>query len=341
MRVNLAIVGCGSEAHTHAEILQQIPDCEVIALVSQTPAHREEFQQKYYPHARTYSTIDALLDDPPDDLHAVLLLTPHTLHYPESKAALEHGLHVLTEKPMVTATPDAYELWQLAGKRGLVLSVAFQAPFSAAFQTLKHLRDRDELGRPQIIEGWIAQDWLTSARGTWRQDPTLSGGGQLYDSGSHVINAILWLMNEPVTEVCAIIDNRGGPVDVNGVAILRFASGAMASLAIGGDSVGWDARVMLQTDRWCLHTDPHGRFIETRQKAEGLQAIELLKDETPAAFTPHRNFINAILDREDLQLTARHGVVLSTVMDALYESSNRQQIIKPPLVPKTLEPHRV
>jgi predicted dehydrogenase len=339
--INLAIVGCGSEAHSHVEILQQIPDCNVIALVSQTESHREEFQQKYYPHARGYPHIDDLLADPPDELHGVLLLTPHALHYPESNAALERGLHVLTEKPMVTATPEAHELWRLATDRNLVLSVAFQAPFSAAFQTLKHLRDRDEIGRPQIVEGWIAQDWLTSARGTWRQDPTLSGGGQLYDSGSHVINAILWLMDEPVTEVSAMIDNRGGPVDVNGVAILRFASGAMASLAIGGDSVGWDARIMLQTDRWCLHTDPHGRFIETRQKREDAPAIELLRDDTPAAFTPHRNFINAILDREDLQLTPRHGVILSTVMDALYESSNRQTIIKPPLVPKTPEPAHV
>lgn len=339
--INLAIVGCGSEAHAHVEILQAIPDCNVIALVSQTESHVEAFKHAYYPHARGYRHIDQLLEDPPDDLHGVLLLTPHTLHYPESKAALEHGLHVLTEKPMVTATPQALELWQLASDRELVLSVAFQAPFSAPFQTLKHLRAREQLGRTQIVEGWIAQDWLTAARGTWRQDPTLSGGGQLYDSGSHVINAILWLMDEPVTEVSAMIDNRGGPVDVNGVAILRFASGAMASLAIGGDSVGWDARIMLQTDRWCLHTDPHGKFIETRQKAENARAIELLKDDTPAAFTPHRNFINAILHREDLQLTPRHGVILSTVMEALYESSNRQTIIKPPIVPRSPEPQRV
>ena len=44
-------------------------------------------------------------------LDAVVLVTPHTLHYPQAKAALERGIHVLVEKPMVTELEHAYDLW--------------------------------------------------------------------------------------------------------------------------------------------------------------------------------------------------------------------------------------
>ncbi len=335
--IHLAIVGCGGEAHGHAQILKSIPECTVTGLVSQTAAHVRRFQDEYYPDARAYTDFEALLGDPPDQLDAVLLLTPHALHYPQAKASLESGLHVLTEKPMVTQTDHAYDLWRLAEERKKVLSITFQAPFSAEYQYLKSLREGGRLGQTQIVQGWLAQDWMKSTLLTWRQDPSLSGGGQLYDSGSHVLNAILWLMNEPVAEVGCFINNCSTPVDINGVAILRFASGAMASLAIGGNSVGWDVRVMLQTDVMSIHTDPHGAFLEIKGNDE-FRYPHIPTDPTPAAFTPHRNFINAILGREELQLTPRHGVVLSTIMDALYDAAKRNAIVKAAAVPATLEP---
>jgi len=338
--IHMAIVGCGGEANAHAQILKSIPDCTVTALVSQTAAHVEQLQNDSFPDARAYTDFESMLDDPPAELDAVLLLTPHALHYPQAKASLERGLHVLTEKPMVTQTDHAYDLWRLAEEQNKVLSIAFQAPFSAEYQYLKTLREGGRLGRMQIAQGWLGQDWMKSTLLTWRQDPTLSGGGQLYDSGSHVLNSILWLMNDTVTDVGCFIDNCSTPVDINGVAIMKFDSGAMASLAIGGNSVGWDVRVMLQTDLMSIHTDPHGAFLEIKGNAD-FRYPHVPVDNTPAAFTPHRNFINAILGREELQLTPRHGVVLSTIMDALYDAAKRNTIVKAATVPKTLEPPSV
>ena len=178
--IKLAIIGCGGEAHGHAEILRQIPDCAVIGLVSPTAAHRDEFRARYFPEAREYAEFDDLIADPPDGLDAVLILTPHALHYPQAKAAMEAGFHVLTEKPMVTSAEHAFDLWRLEQATGRRIGIAFQAPYSAPFQYLQQLREQNEWGRVQIIQGWLAQGWMQNTLLTWRQDPTLSGGGPIW-----------------------------------------------------------------------------------------------------------------------------------------------------------------
>jgi predicted dehydrogenase len=331
--VHFAIVGCGGEAQGHAQILRSLPDARVTALVSQTASHVHRFQEEFFPEAAAYTEYEQLLDNPPEKLDAVLLLTPHALHYPQAKSALERNLHVLTEKPMVTQTDHAHDLWRLTHERQRVLSITFQAPFSAEYQFIRQLKETNKLGRVQLLNGWLAQDWMSHTLLTWRQDPSLAGGGQLYDSGSHVINAMLWLMTgDAVVDVACFIDHCGTPVDINGVAILRFASGAMASLCIGGSSVGWDVRLMMQTDQLAIHTDPHGAFLDIKGNAEHRYPA-VPYDAAPGAFTPHRNFVNAILGREPSQLTPRHGVVLSTLMDALYDAAHTRSVVKVADVP--------
>lgn len=160
---------------------------------------------------------------PPEKLDALVFVTPHSLHYPQAKAALEHGLHVLLEKPMVTSSPHAYDLWKTVKKTGKMLGITFQVPYTAHYAYLAKQRDSGELGKVQIISGWIAQNWLKKTVGTWRQDPAVSGGGQMYDTGAHLCNGIMWLMNEPVVEVACVHDKCFSPVDINGVAIARFA----------------------------------------------------------------------------------------------------------------------
>src|SRR5439155_841306 len=107
----------------------------------------------------------------------VVLVTPHTLHYPQAKAALEQGLHVLVEKPMVTSSEHAYDLWKTVKRTKKLLGITFQSPYTAEFGYLAKARDAGKLGKVQLIAGWVAQDWLRFTTGTWRQQPKLAGGG--------------------------------------------------------------------------------------------------------------------------------------------------------------------
>lgn len=121
--------------------------------------------------------------------------------------ALDHGLHVLVEKPMVTNSLHARELWRTVKSTGKVLAITFQAPYTDEFAHLAHLRDSGELGKVQLITGWVSQNWLKVTTGAWRQDPALSGGGQMFDTVAHLFNAVMWIMNNPVVEAACFYDS--------------------------------------------------------------------------------------------------------------------------------------
>src|SRR5271156_820486 len=80
--VKYAMIGCGGMAHWHAEQLQKIGDAEVIALADPRQDNLSAIKSKFFPQAREYDGFDSFLADPPPDLDAVLLITPHTLHFP-------------------------------------------------------------------------------------------------------------------------------------------------------------------------------------------------------------------------------------------------------------------
>jgi predicted dehydrogenase len=266
----------------------------------------------------------------------VVLVTPHTLHFSQAKAALELGINVLVEKPMVTSSEHAYELWRVVTKSGKMLGITFQSPYTEVYGYLAQERDAGRLGKVQIISGWLSQYWLKNTAGKWRQEPKLSGGGQMYDSGAHLLNAMMWLMNEPVVEVACFYDRCGSPVDINGVAIAKFKNGALASIAIGGNCPPFGTEIQIHTDTMRITTDQYGGKLEMFGKDGKRIYPHVVADERPSGGTPHLNFVNALLGKEKLRAPVRYGVLLSALMDAMYESADGEKMIKVKAVPEEL-----
>jgi predicted dehydrogenase len=329
--VRIALVGCGSMAQWHAEQMKKVRELEVVALVDPIASNLANVKQRHFPAAREYDSFDALLGAP-EELDAALFVTPHTLHFEQAKAALEHDLHVLLEKPMVTNSDHAYELWQTVKRTGKLLGITFQSPYTAEFGYLARERDAGRLGRPLLLTGWLSQSWMRGTRGSWRQDAALSGGGQMYDGGAHLLNALMWLMDEPVIEVGCFYDKLEAPVDINGVAIVKFASGALGSITIGGNCPAFRTEIAIQTDTMLIVTDQYGGKLEMFGPG-GKRLYPHVEPLPEGSGTPHANFVNAILGREPLRAPIRYGVLLSSLMDALYESADTGKIVKVKPVP--------
>jgi predicted dehydrogenase len=352
--LNFALVGCGKMSHWHAQQLQNVPDVNVIALADPNEANCKDIQQKFFRQAEIYPTFDKVLAAPSSKLDAVVFVTPHSLHYPQATAAMEAGLHVLLEKPMVTSSHHAYDLWKTVKKTGKMLGITFQAPYTANYSYLARQRAAGELGKIQLISGWLSQAWLQNTAGTWRQDPAVSGGGQMYDSGSHLLNGIMWLMNDPVVEVACIYDKCSSPVDINGVAIARFKNGAIASISIGGNCPDFRTEIQIQTNKMLIIVDQYGsklemtgkdgkRILPNPEEAEPMAAASRAAAAAAAAIgpstvpgTPHSNFVNALLGREALVCPVRYGVLLSALMDAMYESAATGKIVQVAPVPEEI-----
>lgn len=331
--IRLALLGCGGIMHKHAGQSQKLAEVRIVGLCDPVRSHMQKLIDRSLTHL---TDPPPMWDDPsPPNVaemyrqtqaDAVVIASPHMVHYEQVKGALECGLHVLVEKPMVTSLEQAMDVERRVNQSGKVLCIGYNTPCTVEFSTLRQIiRDRS-LGALKVVNAYIAQPWMYATQNSWRQKPELSGGGMLYDSGAHVFNSIVWAVEDDVAEVHAYVDNCGSPVDVNGVVNIRFAGGVMAAVAVSGLSRdGCHASFMFEQGR--IDIDPwSGAWMEIHRNTGGKVKYPTTvgKDGQPLT-----NFVDAILGRDEPRTNARHGVLQSQLMDAVYESARTGQPAKP------------
>jgi len=210
-KVRVAILGCGGMAGAHARRYKENSDVEIVALsdVSEGPIQKfiERHLADYEPKPKVYTDAARMYAEAKPD--AVSIVTPHTLHFEHGMQALEAGAHVLMEKPMVTESAQAHELAKKVKETGKIFTIGYNTPCTPEFRYLRQIVRNKELGKLETVTGWLTQDWKRGTTGTWRQDPKLSGGGQMYDSGAHLFNSLVWTVEQPIAEVLAFVDNLG------------------------------------------------------------------------------------------------------------------------------------
>ena len=322
-------MGCGGMAGAHARRYKDNPDVEIVALCDVDEARVQAFIDRNLPD---YSPTPAIFTDPakmyarakPD---AVSIVTPHTLHYQHGVQALKAGCHVLMEKPMVTDSDDARKLADLVKETGKILTIGYNTPCTPAFRYLRKVVREQELGKLETVTAWLAQNWKKGTTGSWRQDPKLSGGGQMYDSGAHLFNSLIWTVEQPVSEVLAFVDNQGTPVDINGTVNIRFANGVLAAVTIVGNCPNDGAGMYLTFENGRVEIDGWGGgWIKVFKGGEGQIKEPPIEGK---AESPNDNFLNAILGRAEPQTSPINGLQQSQLMDAIYESARTGQIARP------------
>jgi predicted dehydrogenase len=183
--IRLGLIGCGGHVRSRLAYLDGI-----VAVADPSESMRESIPLE----AERFADHRAMLDSA--RLDGVVISSPHGLHYRHVVDSLEAGCHVLVYKPMVTTSSDAAEVVRLARASGRVVSLSIEGLFTAEFRHVRALLDAGELGEIRLATGLVAQNWLPNVGGTWRTDPELGGGGNLIDSGYHMLAALLHLTGQ-------------------------------------------------------------------------------------------------------------------------------------------------
>lgn len=166
---------------------------EIVALSSRTVEKaREKARQWQIP--RAYGSHSALLED--GDVNIVYISTVNSQHYPWAKAALEHGKHVLCEKPCTTASAQTRELYALAREKGLFFMEAEKMLFLPAVRAVQEKIAAGELG--QIYMAELSHSFSASYN-AWMFDPNV-GGGPLLSSGIYAVQLLRWLFG-PISSI--------------------------------------------------------------------------------------------------------------------------------------------
>jgi predicted dehydrogenase len=327
-KVRLGIIGCGSMSRLHGQVYTtQVKETEIVALCDPSKDNLDQFQREIFDPINkkppTFADYKDMLGEV--ELDAVLIVTPHNQHFEQVTASLDAGCHVLVEKPMVVKVEHARKLIEHAAKAKRVLSVAFPGTFSPEFQYIHGLLKSGAIGEVVAADGFVAQAWKRRTKGTWRQEPEAAGGGQAYDSGAHVFNALLYLTNLRPKEVFAWTDNRGAPVDITSSVNIRYENGALGTALINGESVvGWDEGVRISTTGGEFLTGIHGGRLQ-QWGADG----KLVKyPAVPAVPTLQQWFIDCVLERAENPAPALWGLRQALLMEALYESARTGKAVK-------------
>jgi predicted dehydrogenase len=326
-KVKMGIIGCGGYAGAHARRLKEREDVEITALCSR---HEESIKNlinrrlsDYPGKIGRFTSTETMYENA--ELDGVVICTPHNLHFPQAIEAIDRKCHVLIEKPMVITRKEAEELSRKSRENPrLRVGVCYNTAYAPALNPVRSAMEDGRYGKLELITGYLAQNWRTLTRGTWRHDPVTAGGGQLVDSGAHLIHSFLSLSGAAPDEVFAYSSNAGAAVDVNSVISVKFKNNVFASITVGGNSIPDGSFTAFIFEKGRIEVDAW-RGEWSREIGEDGNITE--HTGYPEA-DPDSNFIDAVLGKADLKAGIAGGLTAAAFTEAVYRSIGSGKPVK-------------
>ncbi len=312
--IGAAVIGSGFIGTVHIEALRRL-GVDVRGVIDATPELAEAAAARLG-LANGYPDLDAALADP--DVDIIHVTSPNQFHYPQVRAILAAGKHVICEKPLAVTSDESRELVGLAAKSDRITAVNFNIRFYPLNQHARRMVADGELGDVRFITGHYFQDWLLlDTDWNWRLEPDKGGTLRAVgDIGSHWIDltnfitglkvqsvmadlsTFVKVRQKPIGEVETFSQERATntePVEMTtddaAVILLRYANGARGSVAISQISAGRKNSVQWEIDgasaaaSWDSETPDHLWIGHRGRPNEILQRGAELMNETGIAAT--------------------------------------------------------
>jgi predicted dehydrogenase len=216
----------------------------------------------FLPKERTYLTFEEMIKKeatlPANErIDFVTIVTPNFAHFAPAMMALDHGFHVVIEKPITFSMDEAKQLKQKLDETGLTLCLTHTY---SGYPMVKHAKAMVKEGKlGKIRKVWVeyAQGWLSklseregNAQAAWRTDPKKSGKSSVMgDIGTHAAHLAEYITGAKISDVCAELNTmvEGRLLDDDGSVMLKFDNGAkgvlMASQVAAGEENNLKIRI--------------------------------------------------------------------------------------------------
>ena len=351
----IGIVGY-SFGRIHAEAYRQIPfylDVGApIELVGVATSRPETARQAQAEAGFALATADwrELVASP--DVDIIHVCTPDDLHHPIAAAALAAGKHVYCEKPLARTVAEAEDLYDRARASGRVAQIAFQMRFGSAVQAARRLIQDGTLGEITSFRlTFLHSGYEDPERPlTWRLDSARTGGGVLYDLGSHAVDLLTFLLGRPrrvmgLTRTfikerpVATGSDRKAPVNVDDVALVTMEMeagcvGVMEATRLatgvrrGPDLTIYGTRGSVAFNGFTNHNELN--LYLKQEKVPGLSGWETIntggRNPVPLSVAAQAAFLTAVRDgRTDAEPSFATGLQVQRVLAAVQESARTGQ----------------
>jgi predicted dehydrogenase len=226
--LNVGLIGSGAVAERRAAAIRSVPGLRLVAVAETTDAFREQGHTFAQRHDCTFvGAWDALVTR--DELDLIIVATINELHLPLGLAALQHGKHVLIEKPLARAVQEGQALLAAAARHQRRLKTGFNHRHHPWVQHVAGWLREGRLGRPCWARALIGHaGMLGSGRPnfakSWFVDPEKAGGGTLLDNGVHTHDLVRWHLHCDFAEVVGWVTTAtSGQVEDNASGVFKTA----------------------------------------------------------------------------------------------------------------------
>jgi len=318
--LTVGLIGTGGIMGWHIGNLKKVPGVTVGAMTD-TSAESIANTKKRNPelaNASEFACHKEMLAQ--SKLDAVIICSPHADHYGQVIDALNAGCHVLVEKPFVSSVAQAKKCIALSKKKKKTLMISYQRHFDPKFRFMRNAVQSGRIGTVQQISSSLGQDWLKGTSGSWRQDPKKSCGGQLNDSGSHVVDIALWVTGLKPREVYANLNFCGSKVDINSAVTVKMEKDAVWTINVGGNTPGFWEYLFIAGDKGALfYENGNLSMVEGRHRMK-VESFGHYHDQTAG-------FFRAIRGQTPNEVPGEFGVLVT----ALTQSAFRSAAIRKPV----------
>lgn len=214
----------------------------------------------HLPEERCYATFDEMfmreaMLPANERMEFVAIVTPNHLHFPVAKLAIEHGFHVMSDKPATLNLYEAVMLKDILNKHDVLYGLTHTYTGYPLIKQAKHLIENGDLGNVikvvvEYSQGWLAsKDDESGKQASWRLDPSKSGiSCCMGDIGVHAANLAEYVSGQVITELCADLNATvaGRTLDDDGTVILKFSNGAKGVLLASQIAIGDENNLRLR-----------------------------------------------------------------------------------------------
>jgi predicted dehydrogenase len=247
MQLNVALLGAGAIAVDHLNAYRKDGRVKV-TWICDPNLERAQKLAKEYDIPNITADYKVSLEDP--HVNFVDIMAPNFLHKPMSFDAMHAGKAVLCEKPMALNAQESRDMASESQRTGVRLFVKYHQRFDPVHVLAKKMLETGEFPKPVMALATLFGNHLPSMLDPkhWRGIPSLTGGGCLFSSGSHIIDLLRFFFGdlEAITSVNRqLVADNPAKADDNASVILEFKSGIIATF------VGcWTTNTWSRSYRW-------------------------------------------------------------------------------------------
>jgi len=308
-----------SRWHVHADgyakEFQARPDVKLTAMWDEEPEKGKVFAEKY--GLAFEPNLDKLLAR--DDVDAVCINAPTSMHRDVMVAAAKAGKHIFTEKVLAATAKDAADIRAAIEASGVKFCISFPHRTFPNNLLAKKVIDEGLLGTVSYVRIRNAHDGASAG---WLPphfyDEAQCGGGAMIDLGAHPMYLIAWLLGKPSEITSAFTYVTGNTVEDNAVCVMKYPTGAIA-VSETGFVTGKSPFVME------IHGTA-GSFVISG--SEILQAPEGTGSPPEATTSAIPQFIDGILYGKEITFGINDAVLLTDIMEAAYKAHNQGGFVK-------------